>query len=623
MLTGYIMTSEASKPTEMEKKEPLLVLLTKAQKRPLETNSKGETAKRIKTIDDSKPEVIELDDKEETKDEDKDGKDEKNTKADKPNSRSPSPKKPHMTMKEIHERKLQREKEIAERRAKREKEAADRKLRKQREMAERKEKREKEALERRIRKEKEAAEKKAKREKILEERRLKRELKEKEKQERKIKMENERKLKKAQQEAAKKKKIEEEAAKKKAEEERLKKHSITNFFHVQKPIKKKTMADLEKDTIPTESSSPSKPGEAARKDDRSDYERYFLPFFIKPHTVISKLHVDPSKSEKLDDFIKNGAQSDDSADLMSYFHGLCSGSIGGGLTNQHRHFKTAHDVAQKMNLGLIKESQDEFCQVRKIYLQFYENVKAPYFGTYSHSANSQLAQNPCTKLTPTETLKINYDYDSDLESSGEDEGEGTDIGNEDEDDDEEEDELSSWSSDIEGFVENDHKADDSSNTKRKILGPLKPEVRWLGESKQDDEFSQYFQSLRYQRIQVKVDYPIDPYFNYWKDEKPEGGEIAADITEGSNNSSHITNADRTQVHVLSGIMQVRKKIITKDEDLAALKKLVLKYKEFSLNTLTELIQKQSLSQYSLAVIKNSIRNVATYDKSENEWNIHQ
>lgn len=66
-------------------------------------------------------------------------------------------------------------------------------------------------------------------------------------------------------------------------------------------------------------------------------------------------------------------------------------------------------------------------------------------------------------------------------------------------------------------------------------------------------------------------------------------------------------------------MKVRKKTITKEEDVKKLVEFITKNSNYTLGTLTELLQKQIFTQYSRSLVRNSIKHFASFDKKQNMW----
>lgn len=101
------------------------------------------------------------------------------------------------------------------------------------------------------------------------------------------------------------------------------------------------------------------------------------------------------------------------------------------------------------------------------YLQFAEDVRPPYIGTFTKilepRAHSNLCRNPFSRTLPA----VNYDYDS--EAEWEEPGEGEDLESEGEEEDEDED-----ADDIEEFLDDAEETGESSSKRRLMCGDLEP-----------------------------------------------------------------------------------------------------------------------------------------------------
>ncbi|VEU22494.1 DEKNAAC103560 [Brettanomyces naardenensis] len=523
----------------------------------------------------------------------------------------------------IDERKLKKQKEVEEKRlvkaeekrikkaqleeekrVKKEKLEEEKRIRKEKLEEEKRIKREKLEEEKRIKREKLEEEKRIKKELLEEEKKLKKEQREKEKIERQKKKEEDKQKRKAEQDEKKRLKEEECERQKEADEERKRKHSIMNFFHVKTTNVKKTAPTV---VSVVENSSATKAEEAK---ERSDYESFFLPFYVKPNTRLAQQNPERSQFTALNEFLSGKAKVKES--FEDYLRNCKDDEL--------LEVETADEVTHKMNLGMIKESQEEFKKVPKKFLQFYENLKAPYCGTYSYSVfdvNEKIATDPFVRVTSTKDLNVNYDYDSDLEDpEDEEDGEGIDLDDEDDEDEDDDEDASGDSSDIDEFVEKD--SNNSQASKQKILGPLKPETRWMGEEvTEEDVFGKYFESLGYERLRYSISFPIDPFNDYWKE--------ATVPSKTADTVEPLADGNSTPGTSVVEPMTVKKKIITDTADLRKLIGFILNNRDYTLNTLTELMQKQVLSQYPRSVVKNSIRHFASFNKKQNVWivNVHE
>ncbi|ODQ80120.1 hypothetical protein BABINDRAFT_175558 [Babjeviella inositovora NRRL Y-12698] len=439
---------------------------------------------------------------------------------------------------------------------------------------------EREAKRRKLEEEKEARrlkfeEDKKLREQKKEEERLKRiadrEQKERERLERKRALEEEKETKKRlieEEKENKRRKVEEERkrkeeAKLRAEEDKRKAEEtasrkqlrIASFFTVTKP---KQQAEAE-----------------------SDYQKTFLPFYLKENCYLPAsgqlpaLRLADSKRE-----LDTGALSL----LADFFRGSkqCHSRI--------PERATPREIIQLMNTSQNVSSMLALLPVKV--LCFYENVGPPYLGTFSKPIPVAYKRTPFF----TEGTDFDYDYDSDMEWELENEdGEGEDLG---EDEDDISDNDPGTDSDMDDFVdENDA---EGRLVKRKIIGPLVPVVEWNQGT---------LEELQYEGLSLAVDFPINPFRDYWK--KPEVPDVSP--------NREVTPRTPTLLTPL----KKPKPMITETKDLVALCGFIEANNDFTIGTLCELAKKQ-FGNYSKVVIKNTIDSIATKVKnSERKWEIDE
>lgn len=101
------------------------------------------------------------------------------------------------------------------------------------------------------------------------------------------------------------------------------------------------------------------------------------------------------------------------------------------------------------------------------YIQFAEDVRPPYIGTFTKilepRAHSNLCRNPFSRTLPA----VNYDYDS--EAEWEEPGEGEDLESEGEEEEDDED-----ADDIEEFLDDAEESGEPSSKRRLMCGELEP-----------------------------------------------------------------------------------------------------------------------------------------------------
>ncbi|KAH7071482.1 chromatin assembly factor 1 subunit A-domain-containing protein [Paraphoma chrysanthemicola] len=225
-------------------------------------------------------------------------------------------------------------------------------------------------------------------------------------------------------------------------------------------------------------SAPPSPQKNIAKNAQCDYERYFLPFTPFPHTILAPKNAfmeDAAKLEaaqlRLESIIsRNGGHTEPvNAHKLKALLPSCSGR---GLE-----CATIADVIECVNessdqpVDLTSETApnprrplDMLTQIPMKYIHFGEDVRPPYYGTYTQSYTgmeaSRLARNPLARFRQD----TNYDYDSEAEWDEPEEGEDLDSEGDDDDNDEAED-------DMEGFLDDE---EDSQLKRRLISGDLQP-----------------------------------------------------------------------------------------------------------------------------------------------------
>ncbi|KAJ4377455.1 hypothetical protein N0V83_000280 [Neocucurbitaria cava] len=224
-------------------------------------------------------------------------------------------------------------------------------------------------------------------------------------------------------------------------------------------------------------SVPPSPQKAIVKNAQSDYERYFLPFNLAPHVILAPKNAffeDPAKLKaaqaRLDRLI---AQEDVDMEPITLEHlksslpkdtrrGQTTTSIVevlelvNGSTDQPIDLTSDKDVNSRQPLDMLKT-------IPMKYIHFGEDVRPPYYGTYTRSYTdadaARLARNPLSRLRQD----TNYDYDS--EAEWEESEEGEDLDSDGEDDIEEEED------DMDGFLDDE---EDPQLKRRLISSDLLP-----------------------------------------------------------------------------------------------------------------------------------------------------
>jgi chromatin assembly factor 1 subunit A len=227
-------------------------------------------------------------------------------------------------------------------------------------------------------------------------------------------------------------------------------------------------------------SIPPSPQKNIVKNAQSDYERYFLPFNLPAHTILAPKNAFMESSLKmlaartrLDNLI---AQKDSenthevpASPTMSFW---LSSASPRGLTTP-----SVADIVQIVNSAADQpieltnhntstavQPQDLLQQIPMKYIHFGEDVRPPYYGTYTRAYTkaeaARLARNPVSRLRQD----TNYDYDSEAEWDEPEEGEDLDSDGDDDAEEEAED-------DMEGFLDDE---EDPQVKRRLISGDLQP-----------------------------------------------------------------------------------------------------------------------------------------------------
>ncbi|OZJ04712.1 hypothetical protein BZG36_01815 [Bifiguratus adelaidae] len=215
----------------------------------------------------------------------------------------------------------------------------------------------------------------------------------------------------------------EEEAAKKAEEERKKDAAQLNlgmfFRKVTEPL-------------------PSRPA-AAKKDveEAKGYRDYFLPFVVKDNMSFAQVSQSSNVlSPSFDDILRDStATTSDIENLRTEFKQrlpchLCRKRGRIPTTSLSRIFASDNQISKTMSSDgspNVQRLLGEF-GIRMKLLQFHENVRPPYYGTWTKQSKHIRPKAP---LSRDDSL-LNYEYDS--EAEWEDEGEGEELRSDNEDD---------------------------------------------------------------------------------------------------------------------------------------------------------------------------------------------
>lgn len=212
---------------------------------------------------------------------------------------------------------------------------------------------------------------------------------------------------------------------------------------------------------------------------KSDYGRYFLPFNLGPHVIMAPINAFMEDSDRLsaaqarlDSVVNNKSTETQPADLSLFKSTFGANKERGRETPSIAHIlhtmNDSDDHATNPDNRTYPLSADGPLSMLKSipmkYLHFAEDVRPPYYGTYTvpyaRAQARQLARNPFSR-TRQDT---NYDYDSEAEWEEPEEGEDLNSDGEDDIDDDAED-------DMDGFLDDE---EDAQVKRRLISGDLVP-----------------------------------------------------------------------------------------------------------------------------------------------------
>lgn len=244
----------------------------------------------------------------------------------------------------------------------------------------------------------------------------------------------------------------------------------------------------------------------------SDYETCFIPFFIKQHTLLSNQHAFIRSFDEriiamknIDEFLDSDFEiTSPIKHLLSLFKITHIPSSRSSVSHI-----TVKDIIQKYEKSI---STDVLLSRLKAFpmklLQFREDVRPPYYGTFSKPSYIITPRNPFK----TDESLFNYHYDSEAEWIEEEEGENIDSIN----DSEEEDILAlKEDEDDKDFLVDDD--DEQNDAKKKVIMNLVPSIKglyWQNNHDFNTDDYELFNKLKLETL-LDVDFPIDPYKNYW------------------------------------------------------------------------------------------------------------
>jgi chromatin assembly factor 1 subunit A len=214
--------------------------------------------------------------------------------------------------------------------------------------------------------------------------------------------------------------------------------------------------------------APPSPQKAIVQNAQSDYERVFLPFSLPSTGILAPLNALHSTPEdlaaaqaRLDDIVAHKNVDTES---------ITTEILGSVFTKRRRGLETKPmaEIVDRINgsadnpIDLTENPNtkplDLLKEVSMKYLHFGEDVRPPYYGTYTKPHDPDRERKVARNPTFRGLTDLNYDYDS--EAEWEEPGEGEDLDSEGEEDLEEDAEE-----DLDGFLDDD----DDPEVKRRLL----------------------------------------------------------------------------------------------------------------------------------------------------------
>lgn len=224
--------------------------------------------------------------------------------------------------------------------------------------------------------------------------------------------------------------------------------------------------------------NPPSPQKSIQKSAQSDYDRCFLPFSLPSHAILAPTNSFMEDTEKL-----NAARArldqllkDDTAGLEPLTlhtlkvslpargrRGLRTAAVTEVIKRVHGSLDQPGDLT-KDNETTQQQPLDMLKAIPMKYLHFGEDVRPPYYGTYTKSYPESTARRLARNAVSRIRQDTNYDYDSEAEWEEPEEGEDLDSDGE-EDLDEEGDD------DMDGFLDDE---EDPQLKRRMLSGDLVP-----------------------------------------------------------------------------------------------------------------------------------------------------
>ncbi|KAJ4322483.1 chromatin assembly factor-I (CAF-I) p90 subunit [Neodidymelliopsis sp. IMI 364377] len=279
---------------------------------------------------------------------------------------------------------------------------------------------------------------------------------------------------------------------------------------------------------------PPSPQKSIQKNAQSDYERCFLPFSLPSHAILAPANAFMGDTDKLNaararlDQLKGddhaGLQPATSHTLKISLpararRGLRTATIVEVIKQVHGSPDRPLDLT---NTSIANQQQplEMLKDIPMKYLHFGEDVRPPYYGTYTKPYSDTVARRLARNAVSRIRQDTNYDYDS--EAEWEEPEEGEDLDSEGEDDAEEE-----GDDDMDGFLDDE---EDPQLKRRMLSGDLVPVSTGLcwedanGVSKLNDgsdAICTEFKGFKMEFLLGPYPQSIDPFSTaYWTPPEP-------------------------------------------------------------------------------------------------------
>ncbi|KAI8271683.1 hypothetical protein K4K59_012068 [Colletotrichum sp. SAR11_240] len=356
---------------------------------------------------------------------------------------------------------------------------------------------------------------------------------------------------KAKEEAEKQAKRDEKRRKKEEEDRKIKEEKekkeraqpkLMSFFTPKKtPVtpKKESPAAAVKTESPAKASAAESTPAPVKKEEKSEYEKRFKPFFVhetvrmakNPFEMDEEAHA--AKSQILDEYIDGKRTMDESSKFnpVEIFQLPCRPAPRGRIYPPVRYTmekmqkltQKAEGASEEDRKAITKETADALRKIPVKTLRFWQDVRPPYKGTVTlrpyqagKDGMRRLARNPTLRgLVP-----VNYDHDS--EAEWESEGEDVDI-----DDDDEED-LDGDGEDMDEFLDDSEDNGPARFVSANGLEPVSTGVCWEDRKRMGPNRTMYEHRMEFILESLDSHHSVDPFSTkYWEPEPKQKAPKAA------------------------------------------------------------------------------------------------